>query len=91
MNLTDLKIFLLGTKQKETDSAVISAAPASSELEGEKTCKTLNFGEAFFWTRRSKILVLISVLPAGFFKAGAHCLVLASILIVPYFKDTDFY
>lgn len=40
---------------------------------------------------RSKVLVQISVLPAGFFKAGAHCLALNSVLIVPYFKDMDFY
>lgn len=79
MNLADLKIFLLETKQKETDSAVISAVPASSELEGEKRCKTLNFGGTFFWTGKSKVLVLISVLPAGFFKAGPHCFFLASV------------
>lgn len=51
VNLAGLKIFLLETNQKETGSAVISAAPASSELKG-KRWKTLNFGEAFFWIRK---------------------------------------
>lgn len=90
MNLAGLKIFLLEIKQKETGSAVISAPPASSELEGEKICKTLNFGEAFFWIRKVKNFSTDLYVACRLFQ-GRSTLPSPSVLIVSYFKDMDFY